>query len=187
MATFYEEGLYKVQIQAANITKAKSGNDQIELDLTLLGYFRDTQGGTKRLEPAKTTSRFPPRIYLTITEKTMGNAQSPGWVAQTLQFMGFDGDFNNIHQLSNWAGEALNLHKENLQGDLVDNWNISRPAGDRTVEKADKKELRALNTRYGKFFKVNGTPKPKQEEPPKEQPQEQLQPAGQSQSDDIPF
>jgi hypothetical protein len=195
MATYFEEGRYKARISAVELGEARNEKKtpQVVLTLDLLGRYEDSDG---ELYEYPSASRFPPQIFLSVTEATMGTEGQPGWVAQTLAYLGFQGNFDEIAQVEGWEGDVINQHRPNQNNDDRDNWSILRPK-----EKGpppDKKTVRTLNSRIGKLFgkpkdqpPTNGTrpqakPKPKPKDNPRPTDNAEPEPVGQAESE-IPF
>ena len=126
----------------------------------------------------------------------MGTADRPGWVADTLKYLGFQGDFANLERdVKDKEVEVYCKYESNQKGVQVEKWNVSRP---RTPKPAARQEVRKLNTQFAGLFKGSALPTaaakpsangkadrkkpaaPRNEEP---QPQE----GGPNPADDIPF
>ena len=95
MGIYNEKGSYKATIGVATMTEAKSGTPQVRLDLELREFY-DAQ---RKCWVAAFQPRVPPSVYLAITDATMGSPGKPGWVADVLAYLGFDGNFDAITQL----------------------------------------------------------------------------------------
>jgi hypothetical protein len=199
---YFNEGRYKAKIILAQRSKAKgSGNDQVELHLELLAEMGDDKDKDKEYAPPRT--QFPPVIYLTLTENTMGTPQQPGWVADVLMYLGFDGDFDNLAKLEWWEGFVYCKHEEGQDGKKRDKFSIERPAVAKVIPQ-DKSDARRLNGKFGSIFKRNTPPPPEQqpenpaeqkEPPPQGSPsingrkprKETVPPIDETPNDDIPF
>jgi len=153
MSVFNEEGRYRARISAARIGKAKSGTDQVEFDLELLGIYEEAQGDSDDNLVECKRGRFPNTVWLSLTEATMGTASQPGWVAQTLQYLGFDGNFDNVEQLVGWEGDFLCQYEDSLKGGQRERWSVWR-GGTRTAKPVEQKTVRTLKTRFSNLFKT---------------------------------
>jgi hypothetical protein len=148
MATYHEAGRYRARVAAAALSKATTGTDQVRLSLELLGIYGE--GQDRQLYQAA-TSRFPPEVYLALTEKTIE------WVQKVLTALGFEGDFGNLQQMVGWEGDVLCQHETaqagKHQGEEVERWSILVNGGPREAEPIDAREARRLNATFGKLFK----------------------------------
>ena len=164
---------------------------QVILELELLASIgRDGQ----EYEPE--ASRFPPKIYLAVTDATMGTADRPGWVADTLKYLGFQGDFANLERdVKDKEVEVYCKYESNQKGQQVEKWNVSRP---RTAKPAARQEVRKLNTQFAGLFKGMRCPRPPPSPRPTARPTGRSRPAprneepqpqesGPNPADDIPF
>jgi hypothetical protein len=84
----YAEGNYTCRITAQDVTTTKTGSFQ--LDLEILPIKADDQPIDGNV--------FRRHLYLPLTEATLGTPESPGWVAETLERLGFEG--RNYEQLN---------------------------------------------------------------------------------------
>ena len=195
MATYNDAGKYRVKIIGACLVKAESsGNDQMLLSLQIEGKYQEGYGLVDYPPPT-----YPPEVYLPLTEATMhGRDGKPGWVAELLRYLGFDGDFDNLHLLREQYHDALCKHEESISGSgLVEKWSILKPGGVRQVATPEKKEVRRLNTQWGNLFTKRSTPAqapttptpapaPRQD-PPRRRPAEPQPATSNGGTDDIPF
>jgi hypothetical protein len=148
MSVYNEAGKYRAKVIGACLVKSESsGNDQVLITLEIHGKYQEGYGLAEYPAP-----QYPPEVYMALTDGTMGTPASPGWVAQTLAYMGFDGDFDNLHLLLSQFHDAICKHEEGLQGGLVERWSILRPGGVRAVAPPEKKQVRELNSRFGNLF-----------------------------------
>lgn len=188
MPTYHEEGRYRGKVLKANLDTAKNLNQtpQIVLDVQLLGLY----GKDGQLYECE-QSRFPPRVYLSLTEQTMGTDKSPGWVRQTLEYLGLDGDLNEVPGLKNWEGDFW-CHYEVAKagkhvGETFEKWNVNR-GNTYTATPPEESLVRKLNTL---FFGNKKSTKPKPAAPlPQQQPLSTtpaLVTAGPQAEDPIPF
>jgi hypothetical protein len=168
---YFEATTFQARILGAVVTEAMNANKtpQLELTLDLQGKL-DVDGSLSPVAP----TRYPPRIFLSLTEKAIGTPDAPGPVGETLQFLGFDGDFNNPQQLEGWEGPVVNEHqlKNDGSGNTRDNFTIYRPYTPRATPSVDKKLVRTLNTKFSKMFKTAAktpaTPRPNNATPPED-------------------
>ena len=189
MATFHEQGKYKIKIAGAALIEAKSEQKtpQIELTLELIGQYGDND----ELFDCR-RGRFPPRIFLSISEKTMGTENEPGWVAETLKVLGFNGDFEDMEQFTDKEANAWCGYKPDLKGEEREDWSIDRPREARSGVTIEKKGVRTLKTKFGNLFKGDAaeptkpTPRPKKK-PDGAQPPAEPSPTRNGTGDEIPF
>jgi hypothetical protein len=182
---YFEATTFQARIIGAVVTEAQNANKtpQLELTLDLQGKL-DADGGLIPVPP----TRYPPRIFLSLTEKAIGTSDQPGPVGDTLQFLGFDGDFNNAQQFEGWEGPVVNEHqlKNDGSGNTRDSFTIVRPYTPRTTPTADRKLVRSLNSKFGKLFKTSAK-SPLTPRPDAEPHQETNHKASVGASEDIPF
>lgn len=140
----FTQGRYRAVITGAAIAKAKTGTDQLVLEIDLISF--NNRG--EWVEPVAT--RFAPQIYLSLTTATIGKPDSPGWVARDLSAIGFDGDFEHITQLEGTDVEVICTHEPDLQGALQDRWALitARPQ----AQPSPPNELQRLNQLYRPTF-----------------------------------
>jgi hypothetical protein len=162
--TYFRQGKYHARLEVARRVPAKSTTEQVELVWKLLGHY-----GTDGVLYAVEEPRYPPSTFLSLTEATVGTEGNPGWVAETLAFLGFDGNFDNLGAIAGWEGSITNTHKPNHENVLRDSWGVLRPAKPREVEPPDQKVLRQLTARFGGVFKrlAKGDPKGTPAAPPR--------------------
>src|SRR5947209_16285777 len=110
---YFDATTFQARIIGAVVTEAQNANrtPQLELTLDLQGKL-DADGSLIPVAP----TRYPPRIFLSLTEKAIGTPDQPGPVGETLQFLGFDGDFNNPQQLDGGEGPLVNDHQMKYDG-----------------------------------------------------------------------
>jgi hypothetical protein len=148
---YFEQGKYTARIGMAQVAEAKNEKKtpQLELHLELVTYT-DREG--KEWEPPQT--RFPPVVYLSLTEQTLGTEHQPGWVRETLNALGFDGDFDRVAQLEGKEVSVWNQHEKAAfgknAGQMVDRWSIDRGSAGRSAKPAEKSTVKTLNTLWGK-------------------------------------
>lgn len=156
MGIYHEQGNYRVKIIDAKMGEANNDNrtPQLQLALDLIGIYSDDN---QLVDCQK--GRYPPIVYLSITKATMGDEAKPGWVAETLASLGFDGNFDNPGQLEGTECDAYCSHGTNNAGKEVERWSISRPR-QREVRAPEKKTVRSLNAQFGKLLKKLATDPP---------------------------
>ena len=167
MGVYNAEGRYRARIGLAKLVKSKSGNMQIRMSLEILGrYSNDGQ----QLHPCSHEGQYAPSMYLTITDQTMGSADQPGWLYDTLTHMGFNGDFASLAIVEGYEGDFVCKHEADLKGQFRESWSLQRPRSE--GPDVDKSEIRQLNTRYSRLFKrapaapAPATPAPAAPRPP---------------------
>jgi hypothetical protein len=159
MSVYHDKGAYRVKIVSAEMSEAKNEKHtpQLELALDLIGIYGEDQ---QVYECKK--GRYPPIVYLSITDATMGNEAKPGWVAETLAHVGFDGNFDEIGQLEGRECDAYCNYERDQKGQERERWSISRPSSGRQLRPPEKKVVRSLTAKFGKVMKklVTDPPKP---------------------------
>ena len=151
----YDQGLHIGQIVSHNLGKANTGTPQIVLRVKILGIPKvDGTYEAFKFQNERT-------IFISLTEKTVD------FVIPQLEAMGFDGA--SIDQLDpenpkavNLAGNQVDLwckHEKDQKGELRERWNVSTPREAIVTEKLDAKEVRQLNTLFGKALKKGPPPK----------------------------
>ncbi len=185
MGTYHAEGDYRVKIADAKIATAKSGTQQVVLDLDLLEYHEKSQW----IDPPF-KGQYSPQVFLSLTEATLGTPTSPGWVTEVLKHLGFSGDperlgdeLCGVECEANCTYEARNDGK----GDR-ESWRINRPRA--SAVPVERATLRKLKSTFAGLFtstapKAKPAPKPTAETtvPPDDNDAEQQQ----TPKSDIPF
>jgi hypothetical protein len=160
MGAYNEEGRYRARIAKAEITEAKNDKrtPQVELTLDLIGIY-DPKNNNELYECHK--GNYPPVIYMSITEATMGTESEPGWVADTLAYLGFDGNFNNIANLAPQEIDVLCQYEDKTvgKGGQREKWSVLRPGG-RRAQPLESRDLRGLNAKFSKAAKAATKNKP---------------------------
>lgn len=83
----YQEGNYLCRITGQAITTTKTGSFQLEMEILPFKAEDEVIEGQK----------FKRRIFLPLTQTTLGTPESPGWVAETLEQLGFIGrDYDQL-------------------------------------------------------------------------------------------
>src|SRR5262249_15084726 len=147
MGLYHEQARYQATIAAAALGQAKNEKKtpQLELTLDINGmYGEDGQVYECR------KGRVPPSVYLSITEATMGTDAQPGWVAEVLGVLNFNGDFNDTDQFVGMVVDVYCAHGQNQKGDPREQWSIERKRDPRQGVNMEKKQVRTLNSRFGK-------------------------------------
>ena len=148
---YWAEGEYEALITSAVFgASSTKKTPQVEIELDPLTW--ENEHG-EMVDPPQ-LSRFPPKVYLFITDATMGTPTSPGWVAETLLYLGFGGNFDTIaDDIVNKRIRVL-CEYEDYNGKEKDRWTIQR--GDRAPKApAGKEVVRKANTLYGGLFRGN--------------------------------
>jgi hypothetical protein len=167
MSVFNPEGSYRAKIGLVQIGQARNEKKtpQLELHLELSAHYdQDQKDWFEHPQP-----RFAPIVYLSLTEATMGSPGNPGWVANLLSYLGFDGDFDKIAALEGTEVEALCQYEEppTKPGTQRERWSIIVPRAERAP--TDRTVTRDLKARFGKLFKAPRRA-PASPPPPKPQP-----------------
>jgi len=84
MNTSYDPGFYEVEVVDAILTAASNDTPQLCLCIAVRDQYMDAEN----LLPCSGPDQ---KIFYAITEATMGTPDSPGWVWQVLQDLGFEG------------------------------------------------------------------------------------------------
>src|SRR5688572_33509657 len=84
----YEEGKYKVRIRSQGIVESKKadGHPSVQFVVEVLGMYGRGTDYSEFLEGEPDRS-----IFLTLAPGTMGTPSKPGWVVETLLFLGWSG------------------------------------------------------------------------------------------------
>jgi hypothetical protein len=153
MGVYNEAGKYRASIIKAEVTEAKNDKHtpQVELTLDLIGIY-DPKSNNELYECHK--GNYPPVIYMSITDATMGTESEPGWVADTLAFLGFDGNFNNIGNLAPQEIDVLCQYEKKTVGKegQREKWSVLRPG--RRAQPVESKGIRGLNAKFSKSVKA---------------------------------
>lgn len=152
MATYYEEALYDVKIISQQLRENNKGNPELVLGIK---PFRHADAG-HNIDDGK-----PRAIYLTLTENTLGTPSNPGWVLQTLQWLGFTGtSFAQLDpehpQAVLFEGkevQALCKHEE-YNGKENEKWSFWRGRSNTAAKPVEKKTIRALDSKFKSLLKT---------------------------------
>jgi hypothetical protein len=145
----YQEGVHIGEIKNQALSKAKTGNYQVVLGVKILGIpNEDGSYDPHKFQNART-------IYLTITDKTID------FVIPKLEAIGFTGSsFGQIDpahaQSVNLVGQQVDLwckHETGQDGQLREKWDISTGLKGVQTEALTTKEIRQLDTLFGKALK----------------------------------
>lgn len=159
----YDEGRFRVRIVDQQFGENKKGNPELQLIAQPIGYYNQ---GDEEFTPAY--FQWPRTIFLTLTEGTLGTPDNPGWVMQTLKFLGFSGtsfsaldpNADNAHKFAGLEVDALCKHDE-YDGKTREKWSILKPGGSRPqIGKIEKKSVRQLDAKFGKVLKAVATEAP---------------------------
>jgi hypothetical protein len=151
---YHLAGLYKAKIVNAIISESRGEKKtpQFELALQLL----DKQEPNGEWNPYTMQDRFPPIIYLSITDATMGDKNEPGWVTKILQYLGFDFDAWDLDKIIGWEGVVecrYEIAKFGTKaGQDVEKWSIFEERSPKTME-SNTSVAKSLKAKYGKMFK----------------------------------
>jgi hypothetical protein len=161
MSVFYTPGRYRIRITGNKITTSKKKRTpQLEIRFLPIGYY----------DPDLTEQAFPYErsVYLAMTEATMGTPEAPGWVLETMYYLGFQG-CKTLDQLNpdhadpiSFAGVELDATSsaEEYEGKDQERWTLSRGAA---TEKADVNTMADLDKRFAHALITK--PRPSQTNP----------------------
>jgi len=173
MAVYHEKGKYRAEIEHVEPVQSKNNFPQFRFDLQLDGMYENN--GELAMDYDR--GRFPPSIYLTFSQATLGTPEEPGWVAGVLSQLGFNGDFTDSEQFLGMMVDVYCDHKEG-EKDTFEEWSFDLPKKRKAIQ-AEKKALRKLTNQFSKFFKQEETQpstngKPANEEPPFSKPDDNI-------------
>ena len=160
MAIFYEQGRYLVRITNQVLTENKKGNPELQLTIKPLAVYE--QGND---EPQFLEFPYERTLFFTLTEATIGTASKPGWVLETLRFLGFQatsfGALDPSHpehvSFVNNTHDAICQH-EAYEGKDRERWNLWR--GERPPAAPIAREgIRKLDAMFGNVLKATTSPK----------------------------
>lgn len=166
MSVKYPIGRYRLRILSAALGESGTGNPQIEIVVGPTG--EDGEAGSPR------------RVYLTLTDATLGTPQNPGWVWETLAFLGFTGpSFADLDPLVGRECEGQCKHEPDDKGEMREKWSIFRgSSGPKTA--LPPQGLKRLDSKFAGLLRGAGGPQPARPA----QPVPARPPAS---DDDIPF
>lgn len=149
---FYDIGLHVGQVTSQALTKASTGTPQFVLRVKVMGF----PDGEVSYAPHK--QQYERSIYMAITEGTAG------FVIDTLECMGYnEGTFGPLDPASSahhsFVGQQINLwckHEQNQKGQWQEKWSVSRPRPQQEFTPIDKKDIRQLDSLFGKALKQRG-------------------------------
>lgn len=163
MAAFYESGKYRVKIAKQAFGKNKKDNFELQLTIKPIGVYSKPNSPDEQL--SEFDAPYERTIFLTLTEGTLGTTEKPGWVMQNLTYLGFNGDSfaqldPNDKDAISFVGLELDARcdHEDYEGKEREKWNIIRPGGGAsgpTTKPAEKKEVRALDSKFKSLLKAN--------------------------------
>src|SRR5262245_62339823 len=146
----YEEGRYRVRVTAAALGEALSGNAQVELVIEVLGKYEgmDFQPYNAEVNPSR-------RVFLTLTEETLGKTSEPGWVAQSMADLGFVGlGFGDEHLqvMVGQVRDAQCAHDE-FEGKAREKWQLWRKLKKEPLHPAQAGTAKRLNMKFADVLK----------------------------------
>ena len=159
MATYHEAGFYRAEIISSVIeeSRGEKKTPQFEFQLKIL----EEKSKYGEWSSYMVEDRYPPVIYMSITDGTMGDKDSPGWVTRTLKFMGFDFKTFDPATLKGWNGQVECRHEMAQFGAktgwMVEKWSIVLEGSQKTMQNNDIVQGQMRN-KYGKMF-TGSTPK----------------------------
>lgn len=143
-APYYDEGLHVGEIVSQGLSKAKTGTLSCVIRVKILGIPDGPE-----FQPHK--QQYERSIYWYITEKTMP------FIVEKLQLLEFAGtkfsqiDPSNPYHVS-LVGKQVDLwckHEVGQNGQTQEKWDISN-GGPKPLEALDAKEMRQLDSLFGK-------------------------------------
>ncbi len=140
----YENGRYQALITDQNLVENNKGNPELQLSIQPTAYQNEYGEWI--------IINVPPRtIFLTLTDKTIGTPESPGWVLGVLHYLGWRGtSFDTLdkntpgHHVFDNEIEAL-CNNEEWEGRTREKWSIATP---RTGKGLPKSSLKQLSSRH---------------------------------------
>jgi hypothetical protein len=164
VATAFEPGKYRCVIHGQAIVdgKAKSGGGKsaASFQLVFQPKFRHSAHGAEPCDP------YDRNMWLPLTEATIqGDGITPGWVLQTLRYLGWEG--TSFAELDpSMAGEKLfdlrnleidcSVEHEDYDGKVRERWSIVRSG---VMTSAEKSVVKSLDIMFSKMLKMTA-PKP---------------------------
>lgn len=148
---FYAPGAYIAEVVNQGFNKAKTGNQQFVLQVKILG----TPDGDSMM-PCE--QQYDRTIYMTLTEKT-----AP-YVVEALRHIGYTGNsFGPLdpshpqhHSFVRQQIDVFCKHEADQQGTVRDKWQISTGAPALKVEPLTPKDIRDLDSLFGRELKSKG-------------------------------
>lgn len=154
---FYEEGLHVAKVVSQGITKASTGNFQFFLRVKVLGMA--DPGDDQNYIPHRT--QYERTIYRAITDKTVE------YLVQDLEVLGFEGEsFSELDpshpQHQSFVGKQFDVtctHEDDTKGGVREKWSVARGMfGSKPIEPLQARELRQLDSLFGKALKTRKKP-----------------------------
>jgi hypothetical protein len=147
MAVYHEEGEYAARILSARLGKSKTKETpQIEIELDIL-WRKLNSSETEDVTP----SRYPPMLYMSLTDATMGDPDNPGWVAGVLRHLGFANDWEDFGSIINKQVEVYNRHESKIgESESYDRWSIITPRQPKAPP--TRSDVRQAANQWGKLF-----------------------------------
>jgi hypothetical protein len=152
MSTKLDPGRYRARILYHTMTVNTAGNP--EMRIAVLPY---AGADTPALPPGYKPT--PITIFMTITPATMGTAQDPGWVLQTLKHLGFQSqDLGDLDPAADTAhsftgreiiilgSEDVYKNKKRVRWNIIRNQSESQPLAHHALTALSDKYREALQT-----------------------------------------
>jgi hypothetical protein len=166
MATHFEEGLYRCEIinqalvDGEQRSPSKTTAPSVQITIKPIGFY-DSEG-----EYTEHDFGWDRTIYLYLTEDTVGkDASKPGWVFETLRFLGFNAaSFGlldpSVEGACSFIGKQIDClcRHEAYQGKNREKWSVFRPKEKKDLAPAQTKTIRTLDAMFGKLLKTHSTP-----------------------------
>ncbi len=163
MSIHYEKGRYRLAVIGAALGESSKGTPQVELQVEV----GDGSGP-------------PRRVYMSLTEGTLGTPQSPGWVWDRLVDLGFVGpSFSDLEPLIGAVRDGECKHEAGDDGVMREKWQIfgsmSKPKNE-----AKPQTIRQLDSKFGGLLR-SGKSGGQQPQPRAVQPQQTQAPRRETQ------
>jgi hypothetical protein len=166
MAVHFDEGLYKCRITQQALVDGEKKSDgketapSVQITVLPIGFY-DSQGNYQEHDFG-----WERTIYLYLTPETVGtDPAKPGWVLETLRYLGFNGASFALLDPTTEAGcdfrdkevDCLCRHDE-YQGKQREKWSIFRPREKKEYTPPAPKVVRTLDAKFGKLLKSSAPP-----------------------------
>lgn len=149
-APFYPEGNYLCEVTDQGLTKASTGTVQVVLRFKVLE-------GTR---PQRDVKQYERTTYLAVTSKTMEylvpKLQALGYTRDSLDFINLQNTM--CHDMRGTQAEFFCKHEDDRANGLREKWDVSTSSGSKPLElkPPDPKDMRQLNTLFGRQLKNSG-------------------------------
>jgi hypothetical protein len=159
----YDEALYQVKVVDQNMCENSKGNPQLELTIRPIGLYVETtndETGAREKRLKEEDFAVDRIIFMVMTDATMGDNDNPGWVAQTLAWLGLEG--GEVSRLDKDHKKHFSLIRkvfdarcsyETWNGKEREKWQIQHGESGTKNKALDKAGLKSLDARFGKAVK----------------------------------